>query len=403
MHHLKIYYLYINANPGLNSSVQDKIVQQVAAAQKLGYPVEAHFFYSAVSEVSFDSSECIKWHWIGESNYKYFNSLRSINQTYWFVRDWVKKNVKKSDKVFMRYGLATGPMLTIAWLLKKQLYFNHLSIESTEYRLYKSDSASSISRFLSNLEFKYLPIYYDRALGRLIRFFSGGAIVNSDEIGVFQKKTAFGHYSFKVVGDAVNTETFQTLAINYNTKNIQMVFLKGASMAAEYNGLDRLISSLSRQKDNQFIYYLTIIGNDTDREKKLIEKHNALQFVHLKPAMNKNALDIELKNYHLGVGPLAVHRKGIVSTTSIKAREYFARGLPFFFAHHDSGISNNKALHPYFLQLEATDEPIDLHLLDAFVLSMKTKDNFSNEMHRLAKQYLDYSVQVKQIFDFISK
>ena len=136
--------------------------------------------------------------------------------------------------------------------------------------------------------------------------------------------------------------------------------------------------------------------------KKTIQKYNVEEFVKLKPAMNKQALDIELKNYHLGVGPLAVHRKGIVSTTSIKAREYFARGLPFFFAHHDSGISDNKALQPYFLQLEATDEPIDLQLLDAFVLSIKTIDDLSNEMHRLAKQYLDYSVQVKQIFDFIS-
>jgi hypothetical protein len=399
---LKIYYLYLNANPRSNSSVQEKIVQQVEAARKLGYPVEAHFFYSAVNEISFDSSESIKWHWIGESNYKYFNSLRSINYSYRFVRDWAKINVKKVDWVFMRYGLATRPMLTIAWLLKKQLYFNHLSIESREYRLYKSDSASSISRFLSNVEFKYLPIYYDRALGRLIRFFSGGAIVNSNEIGVLQKKMAFGNYSYLAVGDAVNTESFLPVKIDFDAKNIQMVFLKGASMAADYNGLDRLISSLTRQRENQFKYYLTIIGNDTDWEKELIEKFNAGQFVHLKPAMNKQALDIELKKYHLGVGPLAVHRKGIFSTTSIKAREYFARGLPFFFAHHDPGIGDNKALQPYFLQFEATDEPIDLQLLDAFVLSMRTKDNFSNEMHQLAKQYLDYSVQVKQIFDFIS-
>ncbi len=174
-------------------------------------------------------------------------------------------------------------------------------------------------------------------------------------------------------------------------------------MAADYNGLDRLIISLSRQINNQFRYYLTIIGNDTDLEKKTIQQYNAEEFVKLKPAMNKQALDLELRKYHLGVGPLAVHRKGIVSTTSIKAREYFARGLPFFFAHHDPGISDHKALQPYFLRLEASDEPIDLQLLDAFVLSMKTKDNFSNEMHRLAKQYLDYSVQVKQIFDFISK
>jgi hypothetical protein len=192
------------------------------------------------------------------------------------------------------------------------------------------------------------------------------------------------------------------MTIDFNTQHIQMVFLKGASMAADYNGLDRLIISLSRQKNNQFRYYLTIIGNDTDWEKKTIQKYNVEEFVKLKPAMNKQALDIELGNYHLGVGPLAVHRKGIVSTTSIKVREYFARGLPFFFAHHDSGISDNKALQPYFLQLEATDEPIDLQLLDAFVLSIKTIDDLSNEMYRLAKQYLDYSVQVKQIFDFIS-
>ncbi len=400
---MKIYYLYLNANPESNSSVQQKIVQQVEAARKLGYPVEAHFFYSAVNEVSFDSSECIKWHWIGTCNFRFFNSLRSIKYTYWFVKDWVKQHVLKRDKVFMRFGLATWPLLSIAWFLKKQLFFNHLSIESREFQLYKSDNESSISRFLSNVEFKYLPVFFDKTLGRAIRILSGGAIVNSDEIGVFQKKTAFGHYSFKVVGDAVNTESFLPLKIDFDTKNIQMVFLKGASMAADYNGLDRLISSLSRQKDNQLKYYLTIIGKDTDWEKELIEKYNALQFVNLKPAMNKQVLDIELKNYHLGVGPLAVHRKGILSTTSIKAREYFARGLPFFFAHHDPGISDNKALKPYFLQLEATDEPIDLQLLDAFVLSMKTKDNFSNEMHRLAKQYLDYIVQVKQLFDFISK
>jgi hypothetical protein len=400
---LKIYYLYLNANPKSNSSVQQKIVHQVIAARKLGYPVEAHFFYSAVSEVSFDSSECIKWHWIGTCNFRFFNSLRSINYTYRFVKDWVKQHVLKSDKVFMRFGPATWPLLSIAWSLKKQLFFNHLSIESREYRLYQSDSTSFISRLLSNIEHKYLPINNDRIYGRLIRLFSGGAIVNSDEIGIFQKKLAFGYYHYKVVGDAVNTESFQPMTIDFNTKDIQMVFLKGASMAADYNGLDRLIISLARQKNNQFRYYLTIIGNDTDWEKKLIEKYNAEQFVSLKPAMNKQALDMELGNYHLGVGPLAVHRKGVFSTTSIKAREYFARGLPFFFAHHDSGISDNKALQPYFLQVEATDEPIDLQLLDAFVLSMKTKVNCSNEMHRLAKLYLDYDVQVKQIFDFISK
>jgi hypothetical protein len=377
-------------------------VQQVEAARKLGYPVEAHFFYSAVSEVSFDSSECIKWHWTGTCNFRFFNSLRSINYTYRFVNDWVKQHVQKSDKVFMRFAPATWPLLSIAWFLKKQLFFSHLSIESREFQLYKSDSVSSISRLLSNLEFKYLPVFYDRTLGRVIRILSGGAVVNSDEIGIFQNKTAFGNYHYRVIGDAVNTESFQPMTIDFNTQHIQMVFLKGASMAADYNGLDRLIISLSRQKNNQFRYYLTIIGNDTDWEKKTIQKYNVEEFVKLKPAMNKQALDMELGNYHLGVGPLAVHRKGIVSTTSIKVREYFARGLPFFFAHHDSGISDHKALQPYFLQLEATDEPIDLQLLDAFVLSIKTIDDLSNEMHRLAKQYLDYSVQVKQIFDFIS-
>lgn len=400
---MKIYYLYLNANPESNSSVQQKIVQQVEAARKIGYPVEAHFFYWANREVSVTSPECIKWHWVGSCNFSFFNSLRSINYTYRFVKDWVKQHVLKSDKVFMRFGPATWPLLSLAWSLKKQLFFNHLSIESREFQLYKSDSESSISRFLSNVEFKYLPIFYDRTLGRAIRILSGGAVVNSDEIGIFQNKTAFGNYHYRVIGDAVNTESFQPVTIDFNTQQIQMVFLKGASMAADYNGLDRLIISLARQINNQFRYYLTIIGNDTDLEIKTIQQYNTEEFVKLKPAMNKQALDMELRNYHLGVGPLAVHRKGIVSTTSIKAREYFARGLPFFFAHHDPGISDNKALQPYFLQLEASDEPIDLQLLDAFVLSMKTKDNFSNEMHGLAKQYLNYSVQVKQIFDFISK
>ncbi len=377
-------------------------MQQVEAARKLGYPVEAHFFYSAESEVGIASPEYIKWHWVGLRDGRFFISLRSINNTYRFVRDWAKINVNKGDKVFMRYGLATRSLLSLVFLLKKQLYFNHLSIESREYRLYQSDSTSFISRLLSNIEHKYLPINNDRIYGRLIRLFSGGAIVNSDEIGIFQKKLAFGYYPYKVVGDAVNTESFQPMTIDFNTQQIQMVFLKGATMDADYNGLDRLILSLSRQKDNPYIYYLTIIGNDTDWEKKLIEKYNAEQFVSLKPAMIKKALDIELVNYQLGVGPLAVHRKGIFSTTSIKVREYFARGLPFFFAHHDPGVSENPELQPYFLQLNTTDNPIDLTLLNEFIARISQTSNISSEMHRLSYQYLDYKVQVDQIFKFIT-
>jgi hypothetical protein len=119
--------------------------------------------------------------------------------------------------------------------------------------------------------------------------------------------------------------------------------------------------------------------------------------------MYGNQLDKELENYHLGVGPLAVHRKGIKATSSIKTREFMARGLPFFIAHKDTELSDNPdcvSCHDVF---EANESPIDLHRLEGFFEQLNQMPNYPELMRLAALQHLDYRVKIPKWVSLINR
>lgn len=393
-----IVYIYATGSLSGHSSVQQKIVNQISAAQKLGIAMEGWFF--TADQGSLPQTDGYRWFQVPVVNSGYFRSVRQAAWTNRKIYETLKLNLPPDARVYMRFWAPGRSMFQLARFLRGRLTFNHVTIEGKEIAMYRPYPGSLISRLFGKAEFSWWPLLANQTWGRLIRRQAGRAVVNSEEIGNYQRAMAMGQYRFTIISDGVESESFPLHIAPPLEDEIRTVFLKGASFDAGYNGLDRLMKGMvsggSRRK-----FKLTIIGASLDYEKAMAESCGALDYTEFKNVMSKKELDIELNKHHLGVGALAVHRKGLTSTSSIKNREYFARGIPFFFAHHDPDIHNHPETLEYCLPLEGNDTPLNMQELEQFAEKLYKTADRQQAMHTLALNYMDYRVKVGKIASFI--
>ena len=395
-----VYYIYLNASPNTQSSVQKKITNQIRIARDMGHEVAGMFF--TTEPVVENENNHIFWFQVPTINKGYFQSLRQHATNVKFAFQYIKKIDDPFKIYFIRFGICNWAFLRLSQYLKGRIVFNHLSVETDEYALHQSDAGSSISLLLSNLEFKWLPIWLDRTLGKLIRKNSKGAIVNSEEIAIRQQKKCLGKYPCEIIPDAVDSSAFPVLSSKIFGDNISMVFLKGASMDAEYNGLDRLMKGMVAYSGPRN-YTLTILGNHTILEERIAQNLGLQGRVFFKKATYGTELNKELEKHHLGVGPLAVHRKGISATSSIKTREFLARGLPFFIAHTDDELFATPGCSAFFEVFHADENYIDLYSLEDIINRLNNIPDYPVKMRAIAQQYFDYKIKIPRWFDFITK
>jgi hypothetical protein len=393
-----IVYIYASASNTNKSSVQQKIISQILESRKLGISMEGWFF--TTDPPIYESEDMIRWFYVKPIKKGYFRSIRQSRKIHIAILQNVKKEQINKTKFFMRFGTQGFSLLRIVFCLRRNLVFNHVCKEPMEISLYKTSSTTLLSKFLSNLEHKWYHLITQYTIGRISRFFVGRAIVNSHEIGIYQRIMAFGRYSFAVVPDGVSSSAYAAYCPPEINDEIHLIFLKGASFDAPYYGLDRLFSALQHQTSTKR-FYLTIIGANLEFEKNLALEYNVREFVNFKNEMNKSALDKEFNHYHMAVGTLGSHRKGLLSNSTIKNREYFARGIPFFFAHHDPDISDNEVAKLYSLELAADDSMVNLESLEKFVQKVREINNWQMGMREYAAEKMDFSVKVREIADFI--
>ena len=94
-------------------------------------------------------------------------------------------------------------------------------------------------------------------------------------------------------------------------------------------------------------------------------------------------LDDVYKLCNIGVGPLAPHRNGGKEGTGIKTKEYFAIGLPYFYAGNELKVPEN---YPYILKLESNDEPIDIERVLVFYETLKDDRKAQESMRDFARK-----------------
>lgn len=392
----RVYYILTAASPNNPGSVQKKVSEQIAALQAQGVDAIGLFFSTEVKEEQ-STDQAIRFIPVIFNPQGLFRMLRERRAFEKAIENYGKENIEIDAKIYFRYVYASRYLLRFFKAFQGRIVVNHVTSEIPEINLYKPNRDSGfVSRILGLLENKWIPIYQEVVYGSRIRKYAKCAIVNSADIGSYENKLSVGTYRYHCIPDGVVANAFPRHRAPVFDGTVNMVFLKGATTDAVYNGIDRLVQSLKASALKEK-FNLTIIGPNQQEDVKMVEQLGMQEYIHFKGFMSKEELDVELNTYHLGVSTLALHRKGIRSTSTIKSREYCARGIPFIYGHHDPDLSESIIAGKYCLELPADESLIDFEAVYDFVCAIYAQGSSMDGLCEFAKAQLDQSVKMRQL------
>lgn len=397
----KLIYVFASASiqPG---SVQMKVLSQIRAINNSGYSCKGLFF----------TTENVENNYLAEADFiqvkkiegGLFRSSKQRTAYHKTVLNYFKEKSTDFDFIYYRYPGAHRYLLLLLKIVGKKVFFEHITAETKEIKLYSSENKFkwNVSSILSYLEFYFLPLFREWYYGVKIRKKAAFGICNSEDIATYEKQMAGGVYPTLVIGDAVNANDYRIKTNNDFNDELRMVFLKGAVTQADFNGIDRLLKGMAAYKGSTKLK-LYLRGRNLKSETELAANLGISNMLDIGGSIDKENADILFDSMHLGISALAVHRKGLKSTTTIKSREYFARGIPFIFGHHDPDISDNVEAKPFFMELSADESAIDFALILEWYKSLEQIPDYNTNMKNFALKHLDYKVKMEKLALFLNE
>ena len=183
----------------------------------------------------------------------------------------------------------------------------------------------------------------------------------------------------------------------FNENKINLLCL--ASMSY-WQGYDRLLNGLYNLNDfERERYHLYFVGSDGDGSlkewKKLAMKLGIDNYVDFCGYKSGFELDEVFNKCDLGVAPLGTHRKKISTTSTLKVREYMARGLPFIYVDSDPFLKGNEN---FCHRVPGNDSPINFDEISIFYEKIKKIPNISVSMRNVSKEKMTWEKQFIKVF-----
>lgn len=396
---IKVAYVFTSAGK-VAGSVQTKVMNQINALNEVGVMCKGVFFTTEDVDGLQDSNlEFIK---VDKVSSGWFRSVRQKSLYHQAIIEYFKHQ-DQYHFIYCRYPGASKKLLDFVKYNPHKVFFEHVTSELFEIKLHSKvhPFKLKLSNLLSRMEFYYMPVFQEKFYGKRIRQKAIFGICNSSDIAEYENGVCNNSYIKIINGDSVNTESFQMKKGFPNDGIFKMVFLKGASTNADFNGLDRVFKGLAAYKGHTKIKFY-LYGRNLISEKIIIDELNIRDKVVSGDFIGQSEIDELVDEMNIGISALAVHRKGLKATTTIKSREYFARGLPFIYGHKDPDLSDSAELKSACLELEANDQPVDFEKVIRWYDQID-KTTVSESMRNFAKKNLDYKVKMKRIVDLLSK
>lgn len=130
-------------------------------------------------------------------------------------------------------------------------------------------------------------------------------------------------------------------------------FIEGLRAYVQSGGADR----------RAIVLHLVGDGRELPKYRALTEAYGLQRFVQFEGVLRGAALDALYERCALGIDSLARHRSGIDVLSSLKSREYGAKGLPMINACAIDVLGED---FPYLLRVPADESPVDMHAVLAF-------------------------------------
>lgn len=344
----KILFIAFNNFSNLHFGPTAKVFSQCRAFEALGYDVEL------LGRIGSDTA-LIK----DDRNYKIITKhnvlinhvrARNIIDKHYQIND-IKKYTKNKnyDICYIRYDFSDGDFIGLLKKLRKSCKKIILELPTYPYDEENKYGIMSKLRLSVDMLFrKQLHKYLD-----LIVTFYG----EHDKI--------FG-VPAKIIPNGFD---FSRMELVKEELPVDAVHIVAVSAMREWHGYERFIEGMknyyeqSEENKTNFVLHLVGNGREYGKYKELIEKYRLESHIILEGAMFGEKLDRLYEKCTLGIDSLARHRSGIDVLSSLKSREYGAKGIPLINSCKIDIIEDD---FPYLLRVPADESPIDIEAVAEF-------------------------------------
>jgi hypothetical protein len=196
---------------------------------------------------------------------------------------------------------------------------------------------------------------------------------------------------FDVNSVPINNGRYLTLDQKQCVESISFVFIANIS---PWHGLERMLKSLFEYSSivSGLDVYLNIVGEgESISEIKQIVQDLAIgRWVTFHGILDDDGIKAVVEKSDIAVGSLGMFKSGITKASTLKAREYAARGLPFILGYEDPAFMSAN-----FVYLVKNDETI--FSLSEIIKWWKNNDFKAKQIRQFALDNLSWDCQINSI------
>lgn len=173
-----------------------------------------------------------------------------------------------------------------------------------------------------------------------------------------------------------------------------------------WHGFDRAIEGLrlyyNKGCKKEINLYIVGYGNENEKYEKMIKEYNLSKHVFLVGAAYGNELDSIYSKCVVGLDSMGRHRSGVFYNSSLKGKEYCAKGLIII-----SGVEtelDGKSDYKFYYRVPATDEAIDFEDFLSYynkLICDSSIEKIQKEIMSFAENNFDFSVVMDPIRKYI--
>lgn len=205
----------------------------------------------------------------------------------------------------------------------------------------------------------------------------------------------------KLIGNGIDVNVLPAIKYPKTLENNTIVLIAVAQFE-KWHGYDRLLIGLKNYYDKFGLlsrYKIKLIlvgeGNEKYNLENYVNKNNLTEFVSFTGNLINEDLNDVFSNSNIAIGPIGSYRVGMYTSSTLKVREYTARGIPFIMADNDPDFAIDV---PFILKVSNNDSVINVSEIINWYINL-IEDNYDfNTIRSFAVDNLDYRKKILEMF-----
>lgn len=353
-----------------------KIMTEIRFFEQNGYQVDYSYIKNGNTFVFYDGKE------------RKVQKYNAIWNKYSANRSLAKYIIEKDyDYLYCRYACSDGAFLKFLKNSKKVTQIILVEIPTYPYDM-------ELGKSIKDRVFLLIDKVYRRKLKKYVDRF----VTYSLDKEIYGQKTI----------SIVNGIDFSEILINEYKGLSDEINMIAVANLAEWHGYDRMLNGLGKYYENggerKIHFYIVGDGQVVKDYEKIIQRYNLQEKVTLCGALFGDELDKVYRQCNIAVECLGIHRKKIFLSSSLKSREYAAKGLPMI-TSTSIDVFNEKE-YPYIFKCKEDETDIDIcQMIEFFdtVYNNKQYENVVREIREYAEQMCDIGQTMKPIVEYFTK